>query len=86
MSRPNWQSAGVQVVMAKDSAAHGNAAFVPAIVDSVVIFGYVGCTWLLFCDVCYTKLELFKGIYICVCVCVCVCVCMYSVIVYISKK
>jgi hypothetical protein len=32
MFRPNWPSSGVQVVMAKDSAAHCNAVFFPPIV------------------------------------------------------
>jgi hypothetical protein len=42
MFQSNWPSSGVQVVMAKDSAAHCNAGFVPPIVVASGYFGYVG--------------------------------------------
>jgi hypothetical protein len=40
MFRPNRPSSGVQVVMAKNSAAHCNAVFFPPV---VLAFGYIGC-------------------------------------------
>jgi hypothetical protein len=49
--RPNWPSSGVQVVMLKDSAAHCNAVFFSPIIVASGYFGYVGCTWSLFCNV-----------------------------------
>jgi hypothetical protein len=52
MFRPNWPSSGVEVVMVKDSAAADNntVSFPPIIVASGY-FGYVGCKWLLICNV-----------------------------------
>jgi hypothetical protein len=47
MFRPNWPSSGVQIVVVKASAAHCNAIFFLSILVASVIFGYVGCTWLL---------------------------------------
>jgi hypothetical protein len=47
MFRPNWPSSGVQVVMVKDSAAHCNAVFLPAIAVASGYFGYMDCMWLL---------------------------------------
>jgi hypothetical protein len=44
VSGPDWPSSGVQVVVVEESAAHYNAVFFPL---PLVIFGYVGCTWLL---------------------------------------
>jgi hypothetical protein len=41
MFQPNWPSAGVQVVMVKDSAAHCNVVFFPPIVVASGCFGYV---------------------------------------------
>jgi hypothetical protein len=37
-----WPSSGVQFVVGQDSTAQSNVVFFP-----LVIFGYVGCTWLL---------------------------------------
>jgi hypothetical protein len=41
MFRPNWPSSGVQVVMAKESAASCNKGFFPLIVVVSDYFGYV---------------------------------------------
>jgi hypothetical protein len=68
--RPKWPSSGVEVVVVQESAAHCNTIFFLLLLLPPVIFGYVGCTWLLFCNVWCTVFELFKGIYV------------YSVIVY----
>jgi hypothetical protein len=43
MFRPKWPSSAVQVSVVQDSTAHCNAVFFPPI----VIFGFAGCTWLL---------------------------------------
>jgi hypothetical protein len=40
----------VQVVVVTDSAARCNAVFFRPIVAASGYFGYVGCTWLLFCN------------------------------------
>jgi hypothetical protein len=42
MFRPNWPSAGVQVVTVKDSAAHCDAIFFPPTVVASDYFGNVG--------------------------------------------
>jgi hypothetical protein len=46
MFRPKWPSSGVQFVVFQDSAAHCNSAFFLLLLLPLVIFGYVGCTWL----------------------------------------
>jgi hypothetical protein len=46
MFRPKWPSSGVQFVVFQDSAAHCNAVFFLLLLLPLVIFGYVGCTWL----------------------------------------
>jgi hypothetical protein len=42
ISRPNWLSSGVQVVVVKDSGAHCNAAYFSPVVVASGCFGYVG--------------------------------------------
>jgi hypothetical protein len=42
MFRPNWPSAGVQVVVVKDTVAHCNAVVFPSIVVASAYFSFVG--------------------------------------------
>jgi hypothetical protein len=40
MFRPNWPSSGLEVVTAKDSAAHCNAVFFPPIASGYFSYAY----------------------------------------------